>query len=212
MRLYSLIISICGIIIATLNATVGSYAFGYDALYAVLATVFGALAIVSIDMIVAFIVKALPKKWFSADKKFYVMSKGERKFTEKLGIRSWKTKVPDMSKLGGGIAKRRMTSLSDSLYVAEVLYENAYAQVIHISAAVIGFALVPLYPLEYWYCFGLPIAVVNCVLNCMSLSVLRYNFGRIKTLQKYIERKSKRKAAAGSGEGIKSSENTTKNT
>lgn len=211
MRLYSLIISICVILIAAFNTAFGSAAFGYSALYSMLATVIGALAIVSIDIIVAIIVKALPKKLFSDDKKFFVMSKWERKLMEKLGIRRWKTEVPDMGVLGGGMSKRKMMSLSDNEYISRVLFENAYAQVIHIAAAFCGFALVPLYPFEYWYCFGLPIAVVNLVLNCMSLSVLRYNFGRLKILQKYNERKSKRKAATASGEGVKSPENTTEN-
>ncbi|MDE7164529.1 MAG: hypothetical protein K2O04_03810 [Clostridiales bacterium] len=194
MRLYSLVISISAIIIATLNAIFGSAAFGYNALYSVLATVIGALSIASIDMIVAFIVKALPKKLFSSDKKFFTMSRKERKLAEKLGIRRWKTKVPDIAVMGGGLSKSRLLISNDNTYISEVLYENAYAQVIHIAAAIVGFALVPLYPLEYWFCFGLPIAVVNCLLNCMSLSVLRYNFGRIKTLQKYNERRAKRKS------------------
>ena len=192
MRLYSIIISISAILIATFNAVFGSAVFGYDAMYSVLATVFGALAVVSIDIIVAYIVKTLPKKWFTQDKKIFAMSKGERRFFEKIGIRRWKDRVPDMGVLGGAVHKRRMSSLSDNAYVSMFLSEAAYGQTIHLAAAVIGFALVPLYPLRFWYCFGLPIAVVNCVLNCMSMFVLRYNFGRLKTLYMYNERKRQR--------------------
>lgn len=192
MRLYSFIVTLGGTIIITLNAVFGSQAFGYDVLYCVLAVVFGAFAVVSIDVIVALAVKAMPEKWFSRDSKFFVMSKKERKLFEKLGIRRWKTHVPDMGVLGGAVRKSRMMSLTDNDYIARFLLESAYGQVIHILAAVMGYGLVPLYPLEYWYCFGLPIAVINCVLNCMSLFVLRYNFGRLKALYMFNERKRAR--------------------
>lgn len=187
-----MVISISAILIATFNAVFGSSAFGYSALYAVLATVFGAFAEVSIDVIASFVIKLLPKKWFSHDKKFYSMSKGERKFFEKIGIRRWKDKVPDLGVLGGAVSKKKLTSFNDNVYISRFLFECAYGQVMHIAAAILGFLLVPLYPFEYWYCFGLPIAVVNCVLNCMSLFVLRYNFGRLKTLYMYNERKQNR--------------------
>lgn len=190
MRLYSIIISVCAALITTFTAVFG-YRLGFGPWYAVLSTLIGIVAIMAFDCLIAVFVRSLPEKWFSCDKSVFVMKKTERKVMEKLGIRKWKEQVPDLGK-SSGICKRRLTSPHDNVYVGKYLLESAYGQVIHFAAAVWGFVLVFLYPLDIWYCFGFPIAVVNTVLNLMSMFTLRYNFGRLKILYKYNERRERR--------------------
>ena len=67
--------------------------FELSLLYIILAAVLGAIAVIAIDGVFAFIIRRLPEKWFSYDKKIWNVSKAECNFYEKLGIKLWKDKI-----------------------------------------------------------------------------------------------------------------------
>ena len=61
--------------------------FELSLLYIILAAVLGAIAVIAIDGVFAFIIRRLPEKWFSYDKKIWNVSKAECNFYSKFFIK-----------------------------------------------------------------------------------------------------------------------------
>lgn len=154
-------------------------------------------AVVVIDLIFAGIVRwILPVKFFSHDKTSFSAGKKECRFYEKLGIKKWKDKIPELGKLTN-FRKNKIRDPKNNEYVKRYITEANYGVAVHISGIIFGFAVV-LVNLKYWYCIGLPIAVVNAIYNALSLFILRYNLPKLHTLYKLNERRErleKRRAA-----------------
>ena len=125
----------------------------------------------------------LPKKWFTADKNYFSAGKNERKFYEKLGIKKWKDKVLEL----GCFTNFRKNKIADPKsveYVERYILEANYGVVVHFVLMLISFLVIFIYPLEYWYCFGAPVAIVSIFLNALPLFILRYNLPKLYTLRK----------------------------
>lgn len=60
------------------------------------------------------------------------------------------------------------------------MLEACYGEVIHFVCIFVGFFIIFCMPLKYWLCFGLPVAIVNALLNLPSVFILRYNFYKLK--------------------------------
>lgn len=148
------------------------------------------LAVVIIDLIFAGIVRwILPVKFFSPDKTSFAAGKKECRFYEKLGIKNWKDKIPELGKLTN-FRKNKIRDPKNNEYVKRYITEANYGVAVHISGIIFGFAVV-LVNLKYWYCIGIPIAVVNAVYNALSLFILRYNLPKLHTLYKLNERRER---------------------
>lgn len=190
MILYGLIILICMIIIAVLNGIFAAPVFGFSWLYACLATVINTAAVIAIDAIFVLIIrKLLPEKLFSYKKKFFTVSVKEKRFYEKIGIKRWKCKVPEIGCFTD-LKKSKIEKPRDNEYISRYLLEACYGVVIHIVDVFAGFLIIFICPLRYWLCFGLPIALINTVLNVPSIFVLRYNTYRMKILYGLNERRT----------------------
>ena len=100
MTLFLIIIGIAVVIISALNmilaAPILHVAIWIFPVLVVIATIYQIL----IDAIIAIILNLFHPKWLLKRKVFNV-SKGEQRFLEKLGIRHWKNKVPELGRLGG---------------------------------------------------------------------------------------------------------------
>lgn len=191
MILYGGIILCCMAVIALINALFAAPVFGFSVPYAILATIIGTVAVIAVDGLFAFLIRRLPRKLFLHKRKAFAVSLREKNFYEKLGIRKWKDKIPE---LGGftNLHKSKIESPYDNGYLDRYLLEACYGYIIHIVTIFTGFAVIFLYPLAYWYCFGLPIAVVNAVLNILPAFVLRYNTYKLKILYKRNETRAAR--------------------
>lgn len=134
-------------------------------------------AVIAVDGVGAFLIRRMPEKLFSAEKSAAVGEK-EKRFYRKLGIKRWKSKVPE---LGGftSFHKDRLESRSDREYLARFLLESNYGIVIHIVNAITGF-LIMLIPLWHPLAVGLPVAGVNCILSLLPAAILRYNLPGLK--------------------------------
>ena len=194
--LYLLIIIVGMILVASINIICGG--FGLPWHHIVLATILFTLASVLVDGLVAFIIRRLPNKWFTGEQKFYNVSKKELRFYDKLGIKKWKEKVPEL----GGFTDFHKNKISDphnNEYLERFILEACYGIVIHLVSFFTSFLIVFIdyqmfidFSKPIGLTIGLPVAVVNAILIVLPAFILRYNLPRLKTLHK-LNLRSKKK-------------------
>ena len=191
MILYGIIILVCMALIALFNALFAVPMFGFSVLYAALATVILTAAVIALDGLFAFLIRRLPEKFFSHKRTFFTVSQKEKLRYEKLGIRKWKDKIPE---LGGftGLRKNKIDRPYDNAYLSRYLTEACYGVTIHLVTVFTGYLIIFICPLRYWLCFGFPIATVNAVLNVLPIFVLRYNTYKLNVLYLRNERRNMR--------------------
>ena len=191
MILYGAIILVCMALIAVFSALFGGPALGFGAGYAVICTVLSTAAVIALDGLFAFLLRRLPEKWFMYTRRFFTVSARGARFYEKLGIRKWKNKIPE---LGGftGLRKNKIDRPYDNAYLSRYLTEACYGVMIHLVTVFTGYLIIFICPLRYWLCFGFPIATVNAVLNVLPIFVLRYNTYKLNVLYLRNERRNMR--------------------
>lgn len=126
-----------------------------------------------IDAVIAFIIHKLPKKWFNPYNKIYRVWTFERRLYENLGIKKWKDRIPEMGQLCN-FKKDKIASINDNNYIYKFLEETCYAEVLHFLSAVLGFAVIFVFPLKYVFNFTLPVAAINCFLQILPIFIQRY--------------------------------------
>ena len=62
-----------------------------------------------------------------------------------------------------------------------------------LKGAVVGFLLIFVFPLEYVWCFGFPIALVNAFLQLLPVFIQRYNRPKLLKLYEYNKKIAERK-------------------
>lgn len=155
--------------------------FGLEWWFVVIAAVGSVVAEVAIDGLFAFIIRRLPAKWFNHKKKIFIVSKGEKKFYEKIKIRKWKDKIPELGQFTN-FSKNKIADPKNNEYLDRYFLEACYGEVIHFLSLFAGFLVIFILPLNLWYCFGLPVAIANIFLNLPSLFILRYNSTKLRVL------------------------------
>ena len=192
MVLYISTIIICMIIISVLNILLGTSTFGYSVGEVIGLVCIGVFIEIVIDLIIAGIVSKCPIKWFDPDKKMYQVSKKERKFYEKLGIKNWKDKVIELGALSG-FRKNKLREGSNPEYLYRFLIESNKGIWTHILNITLGFLLIFCLPLKYWLVISIPIGIVNFVLGLLPTFILRYNVPKLKVAYERAIRLEKQK-------------------
>ena len=165
--------------------------FDLSLLYIILAAVLGAIAVIAIDGVFAFIIRRLPEKWFSYDKKIWNVSKAECNFYEKLGIKLWKDKILELG-VFTSFSKKTIANPDSKEYMERFILESNYGAIIHIANAIFGFLVIFCFPLKLVFCFGLPISIVNAILSLLPYMILRYNIPRLHRMRNLLEKKELR--------------------
>ncbi len=149
------------------------------------------VAAIAIDGLFAAIVRwLLPEKWFSVDRKCWAAGRKESRFYEKIGIKRWKDKVIELGCFTG-FRKNRIAEPNNNEYVARYITEANYGVGCHITDVLVGYSVCFIFP-EYWLSIGLPVGIVNMILNGLSLMVLRYNLPKLQTLYRINLKRAKR--------------------
>jgi glycosyl-4,4'-diaponeurosporenoate acyltransferase len=134
-----------------------------------------------IDTVVALIVRyLLPKRWMDGRLRFWRVHKSERAIYVHLGIRRWKDKIPETGGMLVGFSKKHIAEPKNPEYLLKFLSETCYAECMHFISVFAGFAVIPLsfsallpFP-EHLLYFGLPVAVINAILQILPILVQRY--------------------------------------
>lgn len=178
MILYLIIITVCAFGIA------GAVALTYTASFWLTLglTWLGVILSIIIDGTVCGVARALPKKIARHDKKIFTVSAREKKFYEKLKIRKWKDKIPEIGHFTG-FRKNKIADPKSVEYVERFLLEACYGEVGHFYSLFLGFLILLLFPIhEAWLAVSIPVAIVNFLLNLPTIFVLRYNCYKLEIL------------------------------
>lgn len=188
MILYLLIIFGCSLVIA---ATVALWS-GQNFLLLFGLVAIGVVFEIAVDGLVATIARLMPAKCADHTKRVYHVSSEEKKFYEKLKIRLWKDKIPEIGHFTG-FRKNKLADPQSVEYVDRFLLESCYGEIGHFFSLFFGFTVLLLYPLsDVWFALAIPVAIVNFFLNLPSLLVLRYNSYKLVVLKKSLLKKQQR--------------------
>ncbi len=156
----------------------------------VLLTVGLTVAAIAVDGLAAFLIRRLPEHRFDHKKRFFIVKKSEQRFYKFIGVKKWRGLVIELG-MFTSFSKSHFTAPNDPQYTARFLLESCYGVVIHIADIIVGFSVMAIYP-PMALRIGLPVAIVNAVLNLLPIFVLRYNTPKIKSIhERNLRRSSK---------------------
>ena len=147
---------------------------GGSALPVILATLLLTGAVIAVDGVFAFLIRRLPERWFSFERRLLAVGPRESALYRALGVKHWKRIVPDLGCFTG-FRKQHLDEPSSPAYTGRYLLEAAYGIVIHAVNIPTGFLILPILPAYAWT-VALPVACVNLVLSLLPLMLLRSNF------------------------------------
>ncbi len=185
--MYYVVILVCMFIIWLGNFLAQALPFSWWEI--ALAVTLTTASVIFIDGIFATIVRhVLPNKWFGMDKKYYVASKKECKFYDKLYIKKWKEKVPELG-VFTAFSKSEIKDPRNNEYVERFILEANYGIAVHVACVTFGFIVAFYRPIN----IGLWVAIVNAILNFLPIFILRYNLPKLHALHKFNEKVNKSK-------------------
>ncbi len=140
--------------------------------------------------ILSFIIgRLLPKGWFHADKFPYKTAAGEQKIYQTLRVKSWQSKVPDMSRLFRHIMPAKKMTAETVADIPRMLEETCVAELTHTLLSILGLAMLWLWP--GWG--GIIVTIIYILLgNVPFIIIQRYNRPRLQRLYAMQQRKRER--------------------
>lgn len=123
----------------------------------------------------------IPKDFWFKDLNLFNVSKREIKLYDKMQIKSWKEKVPEMGKTGG-FPKDSIRSL-DKEYIHKFISETCFAEWLHVLSAFLGITALYVFPVEQHF-FVIPIVITNLLLHLPLAIIQRYNRYRLNIIYK----------------------------
>ena len=143
-----------------------------ESFFAVLGfTVLAVIIVICLDGLTATVCRLLPAKCVNAEKKFFIVSAGEKKFYEKLNIRKWKDKIPEIGQFTG-FRKNKIADPKSVEYLDRFLLEICYGEIGHITSVFTSFFLLAFFFITpLWWAIALPVATVSALMNLPSLFI-----------------------------------------
>ena len=138
-----------------------------------------------------FIGRTLPKGIFKETHfpfKSYLFERDGRVY-EKLYIKKWQNRVPDMSRIFPNLIPRKQLRGTDPVYLTEMIQEACIAEWTHLLLCIAGLQCIWLWP----GIGGKVISVLNILGNMVFVVIQRYNRPRFMNLRKNVEKKLKQK-------------------
>ena len=199
MILYLVIIAIAVLAIAAVVSLAASTAFFPVLGWTALATA----AVILVDALTATICRLLPAKCANPEKKIFQVSAKEKKFYEKLKIRKWKDRVPEIGQFTG-FRKNKIVDPKSVEYLDRFLLEACYGEIGHIVSCITSYLILLLFPLyKLWFAVAIPVATVSLLLNLPSFCILRYNSYKLRVLRDSNLKKQRRQQSATQENGEK---------
>lgn len=179
MILYLSIILIAMLAVTTVVSLVAGESF----FIALGLTALAVVIVMLLDGLTATVCRLLPEKCANADKKIFIVSAKEKKFYEKLKIRKWKDKIPEIGQFTG-FRKNKIADPKSVEYLDRFLLEICYGELGHITSVFTSFLLLLFFFLSpLWWAIAIPVAFVSALMNLPSLFILRYNSYKLRILR-----------------------------
>ena len=123
----------------------------------------------------------LPRRWFHADHFPYRAFAWENggKIYNKLGIRKWKDRVPDMSRIAKNMVAKKLPVGSSSAQMERLVQETCVAEMVHALLIIAGLWVLKLWPTVWGVLFYLVYALLG---NLPFIIIQRYNRPRLMKL------------------------------
>jgi hypothetical protein len=185
MKLYLFIIGVAMAIIAGLNVACGVA----SPLYAAVAVVFCVVLQIALDALAALAIRLTPDRLYPAESPRYRVSDREKKLYLKLGVRTWKDHIPDLGGIGG-FSKKRLQAPDDPAYIEKYVIECHKGVLTHRLCYPLGLLVMLTLPNLCALTIGLPVAVINVILNALPTMALRYNTPMLLGMLKRMRRKA----------------------
>ena len=158
----------------------------------IIGTAVAPVALIAWDGVIAtFIRRALPNKWYDYKVEWRKVSQKECKFYDALHIKAWKDKVLELG-VFTSFSKKKIANPRSREYLEQFILECNYGWSIHLWNAVLGFALIFVYPKAFWLPVMLPACIINFVLGMLPFMILRYNLPRLHRTRDIVELKENR--------------------
>lgn len=128
-----------------------------------------------------YIGELLPRKWFNYDKFPYASFRWEHEGAvyDKIKIKKWKTKVPDLSRVAKYMVPKRITADMTSSDLDILLRETCVAEFVHVALCIISIGVVFISNKAYGVVFYLIFALGNVPF----ILIQRYNRPHLKKLR-----------------------------
>lgn len=189
MKLYLIIIFCCVMILSAILTLLTETAY----LTILGLTVLAVVVVIAVDGLVSGVARMMPAKCAQHDRKIFTVSAKEKKFYEKLQIRKWKEKVPEIGHFTG-FRKNKIADPKSVEYLDRFLLEACYGEIGHFFSLFFGFIILLLYPIapNIWLPISIPVSIINVFLNLPSLFILRYNSYKLEILRASNLKKQRR--------------------
>ena len=99
-----------------------------------------------------------------------------------------------------GFSKKHIKDPNDPEYIKTFIVECNKGTVEHFVSIFAGFLCIFIFPLKYALVIGVPVAIINVILNILPIFILRYNIPKLKVVLKRAERVSARNEENADGE------------
>ena len=135
-----------------------------------------------------FVGRLIPKEWIKPEtgwvRSFSFENNGA--VYEKLGIRKWHKKVPDMSRILPALMPAKNLSGDYGERLPVMIQETCVAEIVHITVSIAGLRCLWMWP----GVGGVTVTAIHIILlNLPFILIQRYNRPRLIRLQKKLEKK-----------------------
>ena len=140
--------------------------------------------------------EALPRKWFCWEKFPYRVWFWERegKIYDRLGIRTWKDRLPDKSRVVKGMVPKKVGICPTSCLVYRLIQETCVAETVHFALCFLAFPIC----LFWETALGIALAWIYILCNIPFIMIQRYNRPALISLARKLEKREERRRGASS--------------
>lgn len=152
--------------------------------------VYAVLYIAALGILSHFFGQALPRARFDAGRFPYRAAKWENggKVYEKLGIKHWKDRLPDMSKIMPDMVKKKMSAVKEQ-GMDVLIEETCVAECVHWTLIVLSLGIFAFWRDAWAVVFWL---VYNILGNLPFIIIQRYNRPRLVMLEQRRRRRAEK--------------------
>lgn len=147
-----------------------------------------------------FLGESLPRGWFESGSFPYRCMAWEKRGAvyERLGVRRWKDKMPDMSRIMPNMLPKRLRAKGRAGEADDLIRETCVAELTHVMLCIAGLGCMWLWPGPG----GAAAAAVWALGNLPYIIIQRYNRPRLARLSARLGRQVAKRKGDALGEGV----------
>lgn len=140
-----------------------------------------------IGILAHYIGESMPRSWFSEKRFPYRTERFEKngKFYDRLFIKKWKTKLPDMSRVMRDMLPKRVSYDATSESLSALIKETCVAEFIHQCLCILS---VGIYFIWKNY-IGIILTVITVICNIPFIMIQRYNRPHLTALRDRLQKR-----------------------